>query len=465
MNTHLVLLLAYSVGLVALGASIGKLVRGPRDFFVAGRALPGPLLFATMLAANIGAGSTVGAAGLGYRQGLSAWWWNGSAGIGSLLLAWWIGPRIWREAKRREYLTVGDFIEGHYGGGARALTSALLWAGTLVILAAQLIGVASILHVVAGVPRAAGAALGGVVIVSYFAAGGLLSSAWVNVAQLVVLLAGFLVATPLAVAAAGGPSVLAHSPSLPGGFLSFTGPHGSAVLLLALLGPAFMVSPGLLQKVFGAVDARAVKIGVASNGLALMCFGFIPPILGMVARVLHPALASPDLALPTVLVHHLPPAAGSLALAAVFSAEVSSADAVLFMLATSLSQDLYRRFLRPHATDRQVLAVARAAAVCGGIAGIGLAVMIPTVIGALTVFYGLLTVVLFVPIVAGLHLRRAGAPEALASVFAGVTVLVATHLHTGGATLAGWRPETLGLGTAGAAFGLVLVARRRGPHD
>ena len=102
MNTDLVLLLAYSAGLVALGASIGTLVRGAGDFFVAGRALPAVLLFATMLAANIGAGSTVGAASLGYRQGVSAWWWNGSAGIGSLLLAWWIGPRIWREAKRRE---------------------------------------------------------------------------------------------------------------------------------------------------------------------------------------------------------------------------------------------------------------------------------------------------------------------------------------------------------------------------
>ena len=465
MNTHLVLLLAYSVGLVALGAWIGRRVRGPRDFFVAGRALPAMLLFATMLAANIGAGSTVGAAGLGYRQGLSAWWWNGSAGIGSLLLSLWIGPRIWQEAKRREYLTVGDFIEAHYGRSTRALTSALLWLGTLVILAAQLIGVASILHVVAGVRRPVGAALGGVVMVSYFVAGGLLSSAWVNLAQLIVLLAGFLVATPLAVAAAGGTGAIVDAPALPPDFFSFTGPDGSAVLLLALLGPAFMVSPGLLQKVFGAVDARAVRIGVAANAAALMCFGLLPPILGMVARVLHPTLASPDLALPTVLVHHLPPAVGSLALAAVFSAEVSSADAVLFMLSTSLSQDLYRRFLRPGATDQQVLSVARSAAIGGGIAGIGLAAIIPTVIGALSIFYGLLTVVVFVPIVAALHLRRAGPPEGLASVLAGVTVLVATHLHTGGAALAGWRPETLGLGTAGAAFALVLAMGWRRPHD
>jgi solute:Na+ symporter, SSS family len=459
MNTHLVLLLAYSAGLVALGCWIGKLVRGPGDFFVAGRALPGVLLFATMLAANIGAGSTVGAASLGYRQGLSAWWWNGSAGIGSLLLAWWIGPRIWREAKRRDYLTIGDFVEAHYGRSARALTSALLWAGTLVILAAQLIGVASILHVVAGVPRAAGAALGGIVIVSYFVAGGLLSSAWVNLAQLIVLIGGFVVATPLAIGAAGGLGALSDAGGLPPGFLSFTGPPGSAVLMLALLGPAFMVSPGLLQKVYGAADARAVRVGVAANGVALMCFGFIPPLLGMVARALHPALSSPDLALPTVLVRDLPPAVGALALAAVFSAEVSSADAVLFMLSTSLSQDLYRRFLRPDASDRQVLAVARGAAAGGGLAGIALAIVIPTVIGALTVFYGLLTVVLFVPILAALHLRRAGAPEALASILAGVSVLVGVHLHTGGAPLGGWRAETLGLATAGVAFGLVFAAR------
>ena len=465
MNTDLVLLLAYSAGLVALGASIGTLVRGAGDFFVAGRALPAVLLFATMLAANIGAGSTVGAASLGYRQGVSAWWWNGSAGIGSLLLAWWIGPRIWREAKRREYLTVGDFVEAHYGGGVRALTAALLWAGTLVILAAQLIGVASILQVVAGVPRPAGAALGGVVIVCYFVAGGLLSSAWVNLAQLVVLLAGFLIATPIAIAAAGGWGMLVHAPALPPGFLAFTGPHGSAVLLLALLGPSFMVSPGLLQKVYGAVDVRAVRVGVAANGFALLCFGFIPALLGMVARVLHPSLTSPDLALPTVLARDLPPAVGSLALAAVFSAEVSTADAVLFMLSTSLSQDLYRRFLRPNASDRQLLAVARRAAVGAGLAGIALATMIPTVIGALKVFYGLLTVVLFVPIVAALHVRRAGAPEAAASILAGVSVLVGVHLHTGGGPLRGWPPEIVALITAAGAFALLLAGRWSRPHD
>ena len=36
---------------------------------------------------------------------------------------------------------------------------------------------------------------------------------------------------------------------------------------------------------------------------------------------------------------------------------VSASDAVLFMLTTSLSQDLYKRFVHPEATDTRVLLV------------------------------------------------------------------------------------------------------------
>ena len=84
-----------------------------------------------------------------------------------------------------------------------------------------------------------------------------------------------------------------------------------------------------------------------------------------------------------------------------FSAEVSAADAMLFMLATSLSQDLYKRFVNPAATDRHVL-VARLASVAGGLLGVVVALMSKTIVDALSVFYTLLGVSLFVPVVAGL---------------------------------------------------------------
>src|ERR671918_726507 len=104
MSIHLTLLILYSVGVVGLGLWTARLIRTSGDFFVAGRSLGPGLIFSSMLAANIGSGATVGAAGLAYRDGLSAWWWSGSAGIASFILAFSVGPRIWTLAKEHGFL-------------------------------------------------------------------------------------------------------------------------------------------------------------------------------------------------------------------------------------------------------------------------------------------------------------------------------------------------------------------------
>ena len=72
--------------------------------------------------------------------------------------------------------------------------------------------------------------------------------------------------------------------------------------------------------------------------------------MGLIARARFPALANQELALPMLLMHGVPPIVGSLGLAAVFSAEISAADAVLFMLTTSLARDFYGRFVNPGAS-------------------------------------------------------------------------------------------------------------------
>ena len=457
MSSQLGFLAAYLVGLIALGLWIGRKVDSSDTFFVAGRHLGPVLIFATVLAANIGAGSTVGAAGLGYRDGLAAWWWVGSAGIGTLLLACWIGPRIWRLAKEHDLHTMGDYLELRYGRSVRASIAALLWLGTLAILAGQLIAMAWILNVVAGVPKVAGCLIGGLVMTVYFAAGGLLTSAWVNLVQLVVMLAGLVLALPWALSEVGGWSAVTAAG--PAGYLDFWQGGASGWHYMALLVPAFIISPGLVQKAYGARDEQAIRWGLGASGLALMAFAAVPPILGMLARAAGPALDNHEMALPWLLAEALPPAVGSLALAAVLSAELSSADAILFMLSTSLSKDLYKRFYRPRATDAQVLAVSRLAAVAGGALGVLLAIALPSVIGSLSVFYSLLSVSLFVPVVAGLHSRRAGTPEAAAAIAAGVTALVAARLAPPSAGV--WTPNTIGLIVSAVAFGVMFLLRAR----
>ena len=159
MNVHLIVLSAYSLGLMALGLWYGRRVRGTSDFFVAGRALGPGLIFSTMLAANIGAGSTVGATSIGYSAGVAAWWWVGSAALGSLVLALWIGPAMRRVAAVHDLRTVGDYLEFRYNATVRGVIAALLWIGTIFILAGQLVALGAILETVARIPAAAGCAI------------------------------------------------------------------------------------------------------------------------------------------------------------------------------------------------------------------------------------------------------------------------------------------------------------------
>src|SRR5262245_25649693 len=421
MNSQVTVLLAYSVLLVGFGLLVSRRVKKADDFLVAGRTLGPGLLATTFLAANIGAGSTVGATGLGYVYGFGAWWWVGCAGIGSFVLANTVGPKIWTLAAKHNWRTVGDFLDYRYNRSVRGVIAVLLWCGTLMILAGQLIAISQILEVVASVPKWEGCLIGGIVVTSYFAAGGLLTSAWVTVIQLRGKLAGFLLAVPFGLMAVGGwqrlqPAVESSSALGVGGVLSY----------VAILVPSFIISPGLIQKLYGARSAQTVRVGVSWNALGLLAFAFAPAILGIIAHSQFPDLSNRELALPMVMTKLMPTWLGLLTLAAVFSAEVSASDAILFMLSSSLSVDLYKTFLRPSASDRDLLLAGRVAAVAGASFGVMLAIALPSIISALQVFYTLMAVALSAPLIVGLYSRRPTAARAIVAIIISVGLTAAT---------------------------------------
>jgi len=422
MNYQVAVLIAYSILLVGFGLLISRRVKKADDFLVAGRTLGSGLLATTFLAANIGAGSTVGATGLGYIYGFSAWWWVGCAGIGSLILANTVGPRIWTLAARHGWRTVGDFLDYRYSRSVRGLIAGLLWLGTLMILAGQLIAISQILEVVAGMPKWQGCLIGGIVVTTYFAAGGLLTSAWVNLIQLAVMFAGFFLAVPLGIVAAGGwpalqPALDASSPLGIGGVLNY----------VAILVPSFIISPGLIQKLYGARNEQVVRVGVNWNAFGLIIFAFVPAILGVIAHSQFPGLTNRELALPTIMTQLMPPWLGLLTLSAVFSAEVSTCDAILFMLSSSVSIDLYQTFFRRAAADRDVLFVGRIAAIIGASVGVLLAIVLPSIISALQIFYTLMAVALSAPLIVGLYSRRPTSARAILAIISSVAITAWTQ--------------------------------------
>ncbi len=465
--TYLLILIGYSALMIALGVYWSRRVSVSSDFFVAGRGLSAGLVFSTLLAANIGAGSTVGAAGLGYRDGLSAWWWVGSAGIGSLILAFTVGPKIWRVARDNNLFTVGDYLEFRYDRRVRGIVALLLWIGSLAILAGQLIAIAWVLNVTIGVSKPVGCLIGAIVATVYFASGGLFGAARVNALQLVVKLIGFGLALIYLLefkASITNPQINPPADVVEKmqRFQSFTGIGASGILkYLALLVPSFIISPGLLQKIFGARDESAVRKGVALNAVCLLLFAAVPALLGMIAFYHFPNLPNRELALPTLMTQALPVWLGGLLLGAIFAAEVSTADAVLFMLSTSLSKDLYKTFINPAADDKHLLKVVKITAViCGGLGAL-LAIVLRDVISALTIFYTLLSSAPLLPLIAGLYSKRISAQAVIPAMLVSVVGTFSIDWLTAGKGFSGIPSLIFGVGTGALVMFLLSFAKAK----
>ncbi|WP_263365371.1 sodium:solute symporter family protein [Edaphobacter bradus] len=461
MNLYLVALLAYSIFLMVLGLVISRRVKNSSDFLVAGRSLGPGRLFATFLAANIGAGSTVGATGLGYSFGLSAWWWVGSASIGTLILSQFLGPRLWTIAKQHNLATLQDFLEFRYSKSVKALIAVLFWCGSLAILAGQIIAIAWILETVAAIPKWQGCIIGGLVAIVYCTAGGLMASAFVNMFELAVTMSGLLLAVPFAIHAVGGWTTLhtlvaAHQTTSTNMFTIVGAGPKQVFAWIAILVPSFMISPGLVQKIYGARDTRTVRLGVGLNSLGQAIFAFVPPILGLCALAALPHLAKAELALPAAMKLLLPKWLGVWTLASIFSAELSATDAILFMLSTSLAVDLYKTFLNPGISQQKLLIASRIASVAAGIIGILLAAVLPSIIAAVSIFYSLIAVALFVPVIAGLYSRRVLSSAAITSIIAAIAATLITRQLTANAGYGIFSPAAIGIATAA----IVMLAFR-----
>ena len=436
LNWYLVIIALYAALLIGVGLFISRRVKGADDFFVGGRKMAPFLLFITLVAPNIGAGSTVGVAGMGFVSGISAAWWIIASAVGTFILAFVIGPAIWEKAKAHGFYTLGDYLEYRYNKWLRGLISLMMAIGTLAIFAGQLMGIGWILSVVADIDKTTSVLIAAVAVVLYFCAGGFLSAVYANLIEAAVKLVGFIVAVPLVLNFVGGFDGLQAKVALnmadtakTAAYFSFDG-LGSTVIMgfFLMLMPSFFLSPALIGKVYSARDKRTVRISTALCGLVMLLFSCIPVILGMAAYAIAPDLPQRDLALPYVMKECMPFWASALALAAIFSAEISAADAVLYMITTSFTKDLYKSFINPAASDEALIKGGRVVTVMAGIIGIGLAIVLPNVISALSIFYALMSVSITAPLLFGLFTKRSSSASAIIAAIAGVIVTVSLQL-------------------------------------
>ena len=428
MNLYAIVLGIIVVTLLSVSLARLHTVKTKADYLVAGRSLPAFVLVFTLLSSWIGSGSLLGGAENAYKHGFAALW-QGGGGWAGLALIYFIAPR----ARKFAQFTIPDLLEARYNQAARVLgVIAVLFTYTA-ITSYQFIGGGDIVHLV--FPQVSAVQgqyiLAGFVIV-FTAIAGMGSVAYMDV--VIGLLATFtmIAALPVLVHSAGGWKGV-HA-VLPATHFQWFGDL-SGVQALELFLPTCLLMLGnqsMYQKFFsaksekdatratvgwiiGTVILETVIVAIAVTGSALFRTGEVHdrPREILAYTAVHGFAGSKAL---EVL--------GALLVGAIFAKVVSTANNYLFSPATNLVNDVFVRYIKRDASNKEVLLVSRLMVAALGLwalyQSLGTTSVLKKSLYAYTIYSAALTPV----ILAAFFWKRATAAGAVASIAAGTVVTV-----------------------------------------
>jgi SSS family solute:Na+ symporter len=406
---------------VLTGVTIWKTfgVRKQADFMVAGRKLPWTVLVFTLLSSWIGAGSLFAGAENAYRNGFAALWQPAGGWLG-LVIIWQIAGR----ARRFAQYTVPDLLETRYNAWARVLATVAIVISYTMITSYQIKAGGDILHLIfPALDRGTGMYLIAAFVITFTAAAGMASVAYLDLVIGSMVTAIVLIAFPLLVSHAGGWSAV--TAALPASHFE---PLGTISLRqgLGFLIPTMLLmvgNQGMYQKFFSARSERDAKLAVGGWIIgALILETLIVAIAVVGSAQFQPE--QPREIIPYAARHGLPTLAGALLLGGVFAKLISTANNFLFSPATNIIHDVYQRFIDKNASERRSLIVSRVVVVLLGIFALLQAAEFESILNAAMYAYTVYGAAVTPVILAVFFWKRATTAGAIASIALGTAVTV-----------------------------------------
>ena len=387
-----IILIVYLAATLALGLWLARRNRGEDDYFVAGRRLSGWLAGASMAATTFSIDTPLYVAGIVGTRGLAANWEWWGFGLAHVAMAVVFAP-LWR---RSGVLTDAAFTELRYGGPAAAWLRGI--KAFLLALPVNCIGIGYAFLAMRKVVEALGIvsdqpiqAAGGLsdtlvlliivaaLVLAYTVAGGLWAVVITDFIQLLLALLGAGAVAWAAVHAAGGmqslldqldalgrPELLSIVPWRWGsdGFDWIGGAGISVSTFLAYLTVqwwSFRRSDGggeFIQRMLATKDEQQARLaGWVFLVVNYLLRSWLWVIVALAALVLLPDQADWELSYPTLAVQFLPPVVLGLVVVSLVAAFMSTVSTSVNWGASYLTHDLYQRFLRPNASQRELLLV------------------------------------------------------------------------------------------------------------
>ena len=413
-------MIAYLIGLLAIGAFFLTRIRSSRDMFAAEGRVPWWMSGLSGFMTIFSAGTFVVWGGIAYEYGMvSVSILVCCGGISTLIVGRVLAAR-WH---RLGVTTPAEYVDLRYG---KAAAQAYTWLNVAAGGVSMAIGLFSLSVMLAAlIPLPAGNFLanpdtgtlavewailiGGTVVVAYTMLGGLWAVLTTDVIQCVVLSLVVLMVVPLSLGKIGGWSeFVARAPE--SFFRPTAGEFGWVFLVFWTLINTFLYGGhwAFIQRYICVPTGRDARKAAYLMGVLYLVSPLLWMLPAMVYRVMQPE-ADPRQAYILVCQEVLPAGMLGMTLAAMFSATASMVSSLLNVFAGAFTRDIYRPLFRPNASERHLMIVGRLSTLVYGVAVIVLALLIPFLGGVKEVVFGLVMLVFgptVVPMVWGVFSRR-----------------------------------------------------------
>jgi len=343
-----------------LGYKYSKTVEG---YFLAKRELSALPVACFMYAEYTAGAGTVGLMARAYRVGISAGWYTLAIAIGFIL----VGLIAASYYRRTGAYTVPEVMFVRWNDvRIRSLAAIILVVVYVMIFIAQPPAFAAILGPMLGISLEVAAALSAILFMILALLGGLKGLSWMNVIHAFVLFFSIFAVVLAAISAVGGFDEIVQR--LPPTYFRLDQPD-ILTIVGTILATTFAVPAAapIGAVLLGAKDERTAKLGAfgAAFGLQIPA-AIVFPLVGVIGAALYPGINPKEVI--WAVSRGLGETWAGVASIGIVAALLSTAPALLLAAATMVSEDLYRT-IRPHASEKERLTVARVTIVVAGLLG------------------------------------------------------------------------------------------------
>jgi SSS family solute:Na+ symporter len=420
---YLITILVYMLILFVFGLRITRRLKLKEDFLVAGRTLTAPVLVGTLLASWIGSGDIFSVSNLSYNHGYSSLIGSSGGWLG-IIIVYFIAGRV----RKFGQFTVPDILEARYNHWARIFATITTIIAYVTIVSYQFRGGGWVLSTVTQgkLGEQEAILIVAVFVIIYTMLAGMLSVAYLDIFNGIIMIFGVFLAVPFIIKTAGGLQTIAANvtprahPFL--GNMSWLQAMGYFV-------PTFLLALGnsnMYQRFFSAKNEKEAKKSVIGWVIGVIILGVTLQTLAVVGSSYFKGLETSDAGRIILIVAHqgVPVIVGCALMAAIVAVLISTANSFLLVPATNVVRDVYQRFINPDLPDKKMILLSRIVVVVLGAIAFALIRFFPTILEAAYAAYTVYGAGITPALIAVFFWKRATAAGGVSSILGGLSITV-----------------------------------------